>query len=251
MRRVVVAFSVVTLITLGSVCRADTKESCKLAVLSLDAEGTDLNVGKVESLEKILVTMLNEAGWSILIPPSELKKDCKTRDCQIDKAQKAGADLILIVKLKNSKGWCTLSSALYHPRTRREEPVNSITGTCGQNVWSSWFGSLVQDLSKHKLLGEKIRRMHSKAAGLFKAGKYLLVIEVYRVILKADPGNCNALFGIGLTYAKMGKKTEASKHYKNFRKTCPTFIIEPGDYPVPEEFKRPGDYFIDDQNTRG
>ena len=120
-----------------------------------------------------------------------------------------------------------------------------------QNVWSSSFGSLVKGLARHKPLGKKIRRMHIKAAGLFKAGKYLLAAEVYRMILKADPGNCNALIGLGITYAKMGKKPEASKYFKRFRKTCPTFDIERGDYPVPEEFKRPGDYFIDDQNTRG
>jgi tetratricopeptide (TPR) repeat protein len=200
MRRVVAVLSVVTFITFGSICRADTKESYKIAVLSLDAEG---------------------------------------------------ADLILIVRLKNWKGWCTLSSALYNPRTRREEPLISTTGTCALNVWSESFGSLVEELSKHKPLGEKIRRMHKKAAGLIKDGKYLLAIEVYRMILKTDPGNCNALFGIGLAYEKMGKKPEASNYYDRFRQTCPTFIIEPGDYPAPEEFKRPGDYFIDPEHIRG
>ena len=120
-----------------------------------------------------------------------------------------------------------------------------------KNVRSRSFGSLVKGPSEHKLLEKKIRRMHTKAARLFKAGKYLLVAEVYRMILKADPGNCNALIGLGITYAKMGKKPEANKYHKRFRKTCPTFTIERGDYPAPEEFKRPGDYFIDDQNTRG
>ena len=251
MGRVVTLLSVVAFVVLSFTCKADTKKKRSIAVTSIQTKGVAFPDEFLESLEQDLVFRIEKSGWPGILPPSKLKRKCATQSCQLEEAIKAGADLVLVTRIQKWRGRCSVTAFLYDPESGSEDEVCAALSECKTDIVSSSFRAVAEGIARYKPFREETKKMKSKAFKLIKAKRYREAIKIFREVLEIDPKNCGAIFGLANVYAKMGIKEESSVYMRIFMESCPLNIREAGDYPIPKEFKRPGDYFIDYEHIRG
>lgn len=263
MGRVVTLLSAVTFVIISFTCRADTKEKYWIAVLGVEAKGPGFTETIIDHLERQLAFKLKKSGWKNLVYPWELKRNCKTRSCQIEKARLAGAGAYLITRIQKSGGRCSLGAGVYNLKTGEQITSLFLIGACSEKILSSSVASMADQLARTKPYKTVTGQMKSEALKLVKEKRYPEAIKIFRRVLEIDSNDCASLVSLGIVYAKMGEKAVSHTYYKRFLDTCPAnfkspgdfpipvHMIHPGDYPVPAELKRPGDYFIDYQHIRG
>lgn len=146
---------------------------------------------------------------------------CFSRNCQYTVASELSADKLIATQVVQIRDRCRIDIAICDAETARCDNRSSLEAECLEKSLLSAVVELVDMLFRRIEKNRIVNNLNKEAVILHKKGKYHEAIELYSRILRYDPDNCKSLLGMGIIYAKIGRKDEGEKAYKKFRETCP------------------------------
>jgi cytochrome c-type biogenesis protein CcmH/NrfG len=84
--------------------------------------------------------------------------------------------------------------------------------------------------------GRIVRALLEEGSKMLKSNKDDSAVAAFSRAVQLDPANCDANLRLGVTFAKLGKRTKAAKQYQKFVRHCPDHAQAPEVRRVLKEF---------------